>query len=55
MQLKLRIDTLTENQSLATQSEIDKRDKMVAALREEFAAYKKKVTLDTYFSTKAEI
>jgi len=28
---------------------------MVAALREEFGAYKKKVTLDSYFSTKAEI
>jgi len=28
---------------------------MVAALREEFAAYKKKVTLDSFFSTKAEI
>lgn len=28
---------------------------MVTALKEEFGAMKKKVTLDTYFTTKAEI
>ena len=41
--------------SLATQTEIKKRDALVKALREEFASLKKKVTLDNYFNTKAEI
>lgn len=35
--------------------ELKNRDDMVKALREEFAGLKKKVILDEYFNTKAEI
>lgn len=34
---------------------MQKRDALVKALKEEFASLKKKVTLDNYFNTKAEI
>ena len=34
---------------------VEKRNELVKHLREEFNSMKKKVTLDNYFSTKAEI
>lgn len=40
---------------MATKDQISKRDAIVQALREEFHALKKKVTLDAYFGMKAEI
>lgn len=43
------------DQTLPTPSAVQKRDLLVKSLREEFAALKKKVTLDNYFNTKAEI
>lgn len=54
-EMKLKIDRMVNDQNLATQSEIDRRDALVKVLREEFSSLKKKVTLDNYFSTKAEI
>lgn len=54
-EMKLKIDALANDQNLATQSEMQKRDAIVKALREEFASLKKKVTLDNYFNMKAEI
>jgi hypothetical protein len=53
--LSSKIDTLINDQSLATQNQINKRDELVKALREEFNTLKKKVTLDNYFNTKAEV
>jgi hypothetical protein len=50
-----RINTLVNDQSLATEDAVRKRDALVKELRAEFLALKKKVTLDSYFSTKAEI
>ena len=49
------MDNLVNDHSLATQTEVQKRDTLVKALKEEFASLKKKVTLDNYFNTKAEI
>ena len=54
-ELKKKIDVLQANYSLATATEEEHRDRMVAVLQEEFRAMKKKVALDSYFSTKAEI
>lgn len=54
-ELKAEIDELDLNCSLATKTAEQQRDEMVKALRVEFNAMKKKVTLDTYFTTKAEI
>jgi hypothetical protein len=49
------IDRLVNDNNLATEEEIKRRDEMVIALRAEFLGLKKKVTLDNYFNTKAEI
>lgn len=46
---------MVNDQNLATKSEVERRDALVKALREEFASLKKKVTLDNYFCTKADI
>lgn len=54
-ELKNRISNLQNDQTLATKPLEEKRDAMVKALRAEFDAMKKKVTLDTWFTTKAEI
>jgi len=54
-ELKNRINNLQDDQTLATKSAEEKRDAMVKALKAEFEAMKKKVTLDTWFTTKAEI
>lgn len=54
-ELKNRINNLQDDKTLATKSAEDKRDAMVRALKAEFEAMKKKVTLDTWFTTKAEI
>ena len=50
-----RIDELDHDCSLATRTAEQQRDEMVKALRVEFAAMKKRVTLDQYLTTKAEI
>ena len=39
---------------MATDAEEKKRDAMVAVLKEEFNAMKKKVTMDNYYVTRAE-
>lgn len=54
-ELKNKIDKMVNDQNLATKSEVERRDALVKALREEFASLKKKVTLDNYFCTKADI
>ena len=53
--LKQQIEDLQANYSLATATEEEHRDRMVAKLKEEFRAQKKKVTLDSFYTTKAEI
>ena len=53
--MKQKIDTLTNDQNLATTDEVTRRDEIVKALRDEFDGIKKKVTLDNYFNMKAEI
>lgn len=50
-----RISKLVNDQSLPTEDAVKRRDALVKELREEFLALKKKVTLDSYFNTKAEI
>ena len=54
-QMSKKIDDLVNDNSLPTENDVQRRDKLVKALREEFASLKKKVTLDNYFNTKAEI
>ena len=54
-ELRQRIDELVANYSLATATEEEHRNQMVKELRKEFRAQKKKVTLDSHYSTKAEI
>ena len=54
-QMRKKIDDLVNDNSLPTENDVQRRDKLVKALREEFASLKKKVTLDNYFNTKAEI
>lgn len=54
-ELQKRIDDLQASYSLATATEEEHRDRMIASLQEEFRAQKKKVTYDSYYSTKAEI
>jgi hypothetical protein len=46
---------MVNDQNISTVIELQKRDDIVRALREEFASIKKKVILDDYFNTKAEI
>ena len=53
--LKDKIDQMVNDQNISTVIELQKRDDIVKALREEFASIKKKVILDDYFNTKAEI
>ena len=53
--LKDKIDQMVNDQNISTVIELQKRDDIVRALREEFASIKKKVILDDYFNTKAEI
>lgn len=53
--LKVRIDNLVEDQNISTEDELKKRDELVKALKEEFSCLKKKVTLDDYFNTKADV
>lgn len=54
-EMSIKIDKLVNDQSLATQDATKKRDELVKTLREEFGSLKKKVTLDNYFNTRAEI
>ena len=54
-EMRRKIDDLVNDNSLPTEGDILRRNAMVKALREEFASLKKKVTLDNYFNTKAEI
>jgi hypothetical protein len=54
-ELRKKIDDLQQEYSLATTTEEDHRNKMIEHLKEEFRAQKKKVTLDNFYSTKAEI
>ena len=54
-ELKEKIDNMQDDQTLATKGAEEKRDAMVKALKAEFNAMKKKVTLDTWFTTRAEI
>lgn len=53
--LRKKIDDLQNDYSLATTTEEEHREKMIELLKEEFRAQKKKVTLDQFYSTKAEI
>ena len=53
--LQKKIEDLCSDQSLPTQDAVTRRDELVKTLRKEFSALKKKVTLDSYFNTKAEI
>lgn len=53
--MKKKIDDLVNDHTAATQNEVQRRDAVIKALRTEFNALKKKVTLDAYFNTKAEI
>ena len=53
--LKDKIDQMVNDQNISTVIELQRRDDIVKALREEFASIKKKVILDDYFNTKAEI
>ena len=46
---------MVNDQNISTVIELQKRDDIVKVLREEFASIKKKVILDDYFNTKAEI
>ena len=52
--LAQKITDLQDNYSLSTMDEEVEREKMIAVLREEFTAMKKKVTLDNSFTTSAE-
>lgn len=54
-ELRQRIDKLQADYSLATTTQEEHRAKMIQRLNEEFTAQKKKVTLDHFYSTKAEI
>lgn len=54
-ELRRKIDELQANYSLSTATEEQHRDAMVKQLKKEFRAQKKKVTLDSLYSTKAEI
>ena len=54
-EMRKRIDDLANDHTTATESEQRKKQELIARLREEFAALKKKVTLDSYLSTKADI
>jgi hypothetical protein len=53
--LKDKIDNLVNDNTLATTDAVTKRDLIVIALREEFKAEKKKVTFESYLTTKSEI
>jgi hypothetical protein len=53
--MKQKIDNLVNDQNISTVDELKKRDDLVKALREEFSGLKKKVILDRYFNTKAEV
>lgn len=53
--LRKKIDDLQSDYSLATTTEEEHRAKMIELLKDEFRAQKKKVTLDSFYSTKAEI
>jgi hypothetical protein len=44
---------LVDDHTLPTEGAVSKRDQMVKALREEFAALKKKVVFDEYLNIKA--
>lgn len=54
-EMRERIDDLANDHTTATESEQRKKQELITRLREEFAALKKKVTLDSYLSTKADI
>ena len=54
-ELQERIEKLQADYSLATTTEEEHRAAMILRLKEEFRAQKKKVTLDNFYSTKAEI
>jgi hypothetical protein len=53
--MKQKIDSLINDQNISTEEELKKRDELVKALREEFGGLKKKVILDKYYNTKAEV
>jgi hypothetical protein len=54
-EMRIKIDDLVNDHSLPTEGDEKRRDLLVKALKEEFSSLKKKVTLDNYFNTKAEI
>lgn len=54
-EMRKRIDDLANDHTTATGIEQRKKQELITRLREEFAALKKKVSLDSYLSTKADI